>query len=96
MEKTKLADEEHVRNSRCFSHLQLDNLWRTGRILKRQTPCRIVPQSNQDVRMTVHSDDFVCLSVEDGLNHIDSLFKSKYSAKGMGTLGFEDSDAEVV
>ena len=26
--------------------------------------------------------------------HIDSLLKSKYSAKDMGTLGFEDSDVK--
>ena len=47
---------------------------------------------NQDVRMAVHGDDFVCLSDDDGLKHIDSLLKSKYTAKDMGTLGFEDSD----
>ena len=42
--------------------------------------------------MTVHGDDFVCLSDDDGLEHIDSLLKSKYTSKDMGTLGFEDSD----
>ena len=83
MEKTKLADEEHVRNSRCFSHLQLDNLWRTGVIPKRQTPCRIVPQSNQDVSFAVHGDDFVCLSDGDGLNRIASLPKLKNTEKGI-------------
>ena len=31
--------------------------------------------------MAVHGDDFVCLSDEDGLKHIDSLLKSKYTAK---------------
>ncbi len=49
---------------------------------------------NQDVRMAVHGDDFVCLSDDDGLKHIDGLLKSKYTAKDMGTLGFEDSDAK--
>ena len=34
---------------------------------------------NQDVRMTVHSDDYACLSDDDGLKHIDSLLKSKYT-----------------
>ena len=48
----------------------------------------------QDVRMAVHGDDFVCLSGDDGLEHIDSLLTSKYTAKDMGTLGFEDSDAK--
>ena len=47
---------------------------------------------NQDVRMAVRGDDFVCLSDDDGFKHIDSLLKSKYTAKDMGTLGFEDSD----
>ena len=49
---------------------------------------------NQDVRMAVHGDDFVSLSDEDGLKHIDSLLKSKYTAKDIRTLVFEDSDAE--
>ena len=44
--------------------------------------------------MAVHGDDFVCLSDDDGLKHIDSLLKSKYTAKDMGTLGFEDSDVK--
>ena len=42
----------------------------------------------------MHVDDFVCLSDDDGLKHIDSLPKSKYTAKDMGTLGFEDSDVK--
>ena len=42
----------------------------------------------------MHGDDFVCLSDDDELKHIDSLLKSKYTAKDMGTLGFEDSDAK--
>ena len=33
------------------------------------------------------------LSANDGLKHIDSL-KSKYTAKDMGTFGFEDSDSK--
>ena len=41
--------------------------------------------------MTVHGDDFVCLSDDDGLKHIDKLLKSKYITKDMGTLGFEQS-----
>ena len=49
---------------------------------------------NQDVRMAVHGDDFVCLSDDDRLNHIYSLLKSKYTAKDMGTFGFEDSDVK--
>ena len=51
---------------------------------------------NQDVRMAVHGDDFVCLSDDDGLEHIDSLLKSTYTAKDMGTLGFEVSDVKSV
>ena len=49
---------------------------------------------NQDVRMAVQGDDFVCLSDDDGLEHIDRLLKSKYTGKYMGTLGFEDSDVK--
>ena len=32
------------------------------------------------------------LSDDDGLKHMDSLVKSKLTAKDMGTHGFEDSD----
>ena len=49
---------------------------------------------NQDVRVTVHDDNFVCLSDDDGLKHIDSLLKFKYTAEDMGTLGFEYSDVK--
>ena len=42
----------------------------------------------------MHSDDCVCVSYDDGLKHIDSLLKSKYTAKDTGTLGFEDSDVK--
>ena len=45
----------------------------------------------QGVRMAVHGDDFVCLSDDDGLKHIDSLLKFKHTAKVVGTPGFEDS-----
>ena len=48
---------------------------------------------NQDVRMQCTATT-VCLSEDDGLKHIDSLLKSKYTAKDMGTLGFEDSDVK--
>ena len=44
--------------------------------------------------MAVHGDDFVCLSDDDGLEHIDNLLKSKYTAKDVGTLGFKDSDVK--
>ena len=50
--------------------------------------------TNQDVRMAVHGDDFVCLSDDDGLKHIDNLLTSEYTAKDMGTLGFRDSDVK--
>ena len=43
----------------------------------------------------MHGDDYVCLSDDDGLEHIDSLLKSKYTAKDMGTLGFENSDVKA-
>ena len=44
--------------------------------------------------MAVRGDDYVCLSDDDGLKHIDSLLKSKYTAKDMGTLGVENSDVK--
>ena len=50
--------------------------------------------SNADVRIAVRGDDIVCLSDGDGLKHIDSLLKSKYTAKDMGTFGIEDSDVK--
>ena len=36
----------------------------------------------------------MCLSDDEGLNHIDTLVKSKYTATDVGPLGFEDSDAK--
>ena len=42
----------------------------------------------------MHGDVFVCLSDDDGLNHIDTRLKSKYTSNDMGTLGFEDLDAK--
>ena len=50
--------------------------------------------SKEDVRMAVYGDNFVCLSDDDGFKHIDSLLKSKCTAKDMGTLGFGDSDVK--
>ena len=47
--------------------------------------------SNNDLRMALHSDDFVCLSDDDGFKHID---KSKYAGKDKGTRGFEESDVK--
>ena len=49
--------------------------------------------SNEDVRMAVHADDFVCLSVNNKLKHIDKHLKP-CTAKDVGTLGFEESDVK--
>eukprot|EP00959_Pyramimonas_sp_CCMP1952_P344192 7208899-Pyramimonas_sp.AAC.1 len=38
-----------------------------------------------DISMAVHGDDFVVLSDDDGLNHVDRLLASKYPSKLMGT-----------
>ena len=43
----------------------------------------LLHNSNEDVRMVVRGDDVVCLSDDDGLNHIDTL-----------TLDLGDSDAK--
>ena len=51
---------------------------------------------NKDVRVAVHGDDFVCLSDDDGVKHIDSVVKSKYTAKDMGTLELEVSELELI
>ena len=40
--------------------------------------------SNEDVRMAAHGNDFVCLSDDDRLKHIDKLLKPKYTAKDIG------------
>ncbi|CAK0855964.1 unnamed protein product [Prorocentrum cordatum] len=45
-----------------------------------------------DISMAVHGDDFVVLSDDDGLNHVDRLLASKYPSKLMGTVGFDDGD----
>ena len=46
-----------------------------------QTQCSIFHNPNEDVRMAVHGDDFVCLSDDDGFKHINRLLKSNYTAK---------------
>ena len=65
-----------------------------GGFRRRKHRAALLHNPIQDVRMAVHGDDFVGLSDDDGLKHIDSLLKSKYTAKDMGTLGFEDSDVK--
>ena len=42
----------------------------------------------------MHGNHLVCWSDDDGFKHIDSLLKSKYTAKDMGTLGLEDSEVQ--
>ena len=42
------------------------------------------------MRMAVQGDDFVCLSDDGGLKHVESLLESKCTAKDRGTLGFEN------
>ena len=90
---------EHVWNSRCFPHLaklEYVNLicGELGGFRRGKHSAALFHNPNEDVRMTVHGDDFVCLSDDDGLKHIDSLLKSQYKAKDMGTLGFGDSDVK--
>ena len=50
--------------------------------------------SNQDVRMTVHGDDFLCLFDDDGTQSHRHTSQIKNTAKEMGTLEFEGSDAK--
>ena len=65
-----------------------------GRFRRGQHSAAVFHNPNQDVRMAVRGDDFMCLSDIDGLKHIDSLLKSKYTAKDMRTHGFENSDVK--
>ena len=74
-------------NSRRFPHLICGE---SGSFRRRKHSAALFQNPNQDVRITVHGDDFLCLSDDGGLAHIDGLLKSKYTAKDMGTLGFED------
>ena len=93
-----MSDQEHVRNSRRSHVWQLDyvNLicGELGGFRRGKYGAALFHNPNQDVGMAVHGDDFVCLSHDDGLKHIDSLLKTKYTAKDMGTFGFEDSDVK--
>ena len=65
-----------------------------GRFRRGRNSAALFHKPNQDVRMAVHGDDFVCLSDDDELRHIDSLLESKYTSKDVGTVGFEDSDVK--
>ena len=83
------------------SHIgQLDNVAPNGGELggfrRGNHSAALLLNPNQDVRMAVHGDDFVCLSDDDGLKHIDKLLKSKDTAKDMGTLRFEGSDVKSI
>ena len=53
-------------------------------------PCSTIQKM---MRGWQHGDEFVRLSDDEGLKHVDKLLKSKYTAKVVETLGFEDSDA---
>ena len=81
-----------------FHILQLDYVslicGRLGGFRRGKHSAALFHSPHQDVRVAVHGDHFVCLSDDDGLKHIDSLLKSNYTAKDMGTLGFEDSDVK--
>ena len=100
MAKTKVG--RHVKSmygTQDASHIwQLDyvNLicGEAGGLRRGKHSAALFHNPNQDVRTAVHGDDFVCLSGDDGLKHIDGLLKSKYTAKDMETLGFEDSDVK--
>ena len=100
MAKTKLADwSRGMYGTQDASHIwQLDHVnlicGDLGGFLIGKHRAAVFHNPLQDVRMAVHGDDSVCLSDDDGLKHIDGLLKSKYPAKDMGTLGFEDTDVK--
>ena len=88
-----------MKGSQDASHIwQLDNVTlicgELGGFRRGKQSAALFHNTYEDVRMAVHGDDSVCLSDDDGFKHIDELLKSKYTAKGTGTLGFEDSDAK--
>ena len=98
MAKTKLADWSRA----CTELKDVSHIWQLdyvtlvcgelGGFRRGKHSAALFHNPYQDVRMAAHGDDFVCLSDDDGPRHIDSLLKSKYTAKDMGTLKFEDSD----
>ena len=100
MEKTKVGRlVKSMYGTQDASHIwQLDYVNLTcgeiGGFRRGKHSAALFHNPNEDVRMAVHSDDFVCLSDDDGLKHIDILLKSIYTAKDMGTLGFGDSDVK--
>ena len=53
------------------------------------TQCSIGDNTQLDVIMAVNSDDFMCLSDEDALNHSDTLCQIKCRARDMRTLGLD-------
>ena len=61
---------------------------RTWRLPKRHTHrAALFHNPNQDARMAVHGDEFVCLSEDDGLKHIDSLLKIQIQSERHGNTG---------
>ena len=50
--------------------------------------------ANEDVRMALHGEDFVCLSDDDGLNQIDKRLESKYTGKRHGNTGIRRVSCE--
>ena len=54
-----------------------------GRFRTGKLGAALFHNSNQDVGMTVHGDDFVCLSDDDELNHMNSFLKG-YTMKRHG------------
>ena len=97
-DKVGRMKQEHVWNSRRFQIWQLDHVnlicGELGGFRRGKHSAALFHNPNQNLRMAVHGDDFVCLSDDDGRKHMDSLSNSKYTAKDMGTLGFEDSDVK--
>ena len=98
MAKTKLAEKSReCMELKTRSHnRQLDYVTLIGGELggfrRGKHSAAMFHNSNEHVKMAVHGDDIVCLSDDDGLEHIDKRLKSQNTARDMETLGFEESD----
>ena len=55
-----------------------------GRFQRGKHSAALFHNQNEDVRTAVHGDDFVCLSDDDGLKHIDSLLEIQIHSERHG------------
>ena len=66
-----------------LDYVELD-LWRVGRLPKRQTTAQHCFTIQIKMRIVVMADDFVCLPDDEGLQHVDSLLKKQIHSERHG------------